>query len=114
MHTGGFCRAWCDEQRCLPQGLQHRCGIEATDAVILEDSRDRLLRHLYGGGGCRHLLPKREEPIVGDVVGQLYGLRIVPPQLLADPIGQTRALLLQLVGHTRPLAQLDHYRIIDR
>ena len=58
-------------------------------------------------------MPKREEPIVRDVIGQLSRLRIVPPQLLANPIGQTCALLLQFVGHARPLAQLDHHRIID-
>ena len=34
--------------------------------------------------------------------------------MLANPIGQTGALLLQFVGHARPLAQLDHHRIIDR
>ena len=63
--------------------------------------------------GGRHLLPKRQEPIVRDIVGQLDGLRIVPPQLLANPIGQAGALLLQLVGDARPLAQLDHQGIID-
>ena len=95
------------------QGLQHCRGIEATDTMVLGDAHDRLLGHLCGGGRCRHLLPKREEPIVRDIVGQLDRLRIVPPQLLADPIGQPCALLLQLVGHARPLAQLDHHRIID-
>src|SRR3984893_11467264 len=79
MGAGGLCRARRDEPRCLPQGLKHCRGIEATDAMVLEDARDRLLGHLCGGGGCRHLLPKREEPIVRDVIGQLSRLRIVSP-----------------------------------
>ena len=36
MHAGGFRRAWCHEQRCLPQGLQYGRGIEAADAMVLE------------------------------------------------------------------------------
>src|SRR5438046_2296567 len=79
MRTGGFRRARCDEQRCLPQGLQYGRGIEATDAMVLEDTRDRLLGRLCGGGRCRYPSPKREEPIVRDIVGQFDRLRIVPP-----------------------------------
>jgi len=44
MRAGGFRRAWRDEQRCLPQGLQHRRGIAAADAMVLEKARDRLQR----------------------------------------------------------------------
>jgi hypothetical protein len=33
--------------------------------------------------------------------------------LLANPIGQAIALLAQILGHARPLAQLDHRGIID-
>src|SRR2546427_3680278 len=40
MGAGGLRRTWHDEQRCLPQGLQHRRGIEAADAMVLEDARD--------------------------------------------------------------------------
>ncbi len=50
MRAGGFCRARRDEQRCLPQGQQHCRGIEATDAMVLEDARDRLRGHLGSGG----------------------------------------------------------------
>ena len=47
-----------------------------------------------------------------DIVGQFGRLRIVPPQLLAQAIGKTCALLLQFVGDARPLAQLDHHWIV--
>ena len=43
MRAGGFRRAWCDEQGRFAQGLQCRGSIEATDAIVLEDARDRLL-----------------------------------------------------------------------
>jgi hypothetical protein len=32
----------------------------------------------------------------------------------AEPVGKTRALLLQFVGHPRPFAQFDHQWVIDR
>src|SRR5208337_1545222 len=36
------------------------------------------------------------------------------PELLADAVGKPVALLLQVLGHARPLAQLDHDRVFDR
>src|SRR5438552_6862379 len=41
MCAGGFGRARRDEQWCLPQGLQHGRGIEATNAMVLENARAR-------------------------------------------------------------------------
>jgi hypothetical protein len=39
-------------------------------------------------------------------VGKLEHLRVIAPQLLAHAVGQTIALVLQVVGDPRPLAQL--------
>src|SRR5581483_10661081 len=94
MRAGGLCRAGRHEQRWLPQSLEHRRRIEAADAVLAQEARDRLLGDLGRTVRGWHLLPKRQEPVVGDIVGQPGGLRIIPPQLLAQAVGKTCALLL--------------------
>src|SRR5260370_31021759 len=83
MRAGGFGRARRDEQRLLAQGLQHGRGIEATDAMALEEARDRLVEHLCGGGGCRHPLAIRPEPNPPGGARPLQRLRVAPPHLLA-------------------------------
>jgi hypothetical protein len=68
------------------------------------------------GGLCRGqgFVPQIEKPAGGTVLGNFKHLRVIPPQLLAHAIGQTTALLLQVVDHARPLTQLDDHRIIGR
>src|SRR5271166_322171 len=50
----------------------------------------------------------------GEIVAEFEGLRIIAPELLADAVGEPVAFLLQVLGHARPLAQLDHDRVFDR
>src|SRR5947209_1851476 len=50
MRASGFRRTRCNEQWCLAQGLQHSRSIEATDAMVLEDARDRLPGRLCSAG----------------------------------------------------------------
>src|ERR1700751_1929434 len=71
--------------------MSRRALLPERSAALFEEARDRLFRGLGRAGRGWHLLPKRQEPIVGDIVGQLGRLRIVPPQLLAKAIGKTRA-----------------------
>jgi len=59
----------------------------------IEDACDGLLTGFGRTGWGRHLLPKRQEPVVGNIVGELGGLRIIPPQLLAQAVGKPCALL---------------------
>jgi len=55
---------------------------------------------------------KSEKPIGGEVVSELENLRVIAPELLTHAAGQTSSLLLQLVGHPRPLAQLHNYWLV--
>jgi hypothetical protein len=67
---------------------------------------------LGGLGRCRRLMPQRQEPRRGQVgAGELERLRIEAPQLLAQPIAQAVQLRVEVIGHARPLAQLDDDRI---
>jgi hypothetical protein len=56
-------------------------------------------------------VPELQDPLGGDVVGQLEQLGEVAPELLAHAVGQAHALALQLLGQAGPLAQLDDGRV---
>jgi PAS domain S-box-containing protein len=86
-------------------------GIDPADAVPLEQPRQRRLAQARRLGRGRRHGPQRQDPLGRDVVGELQQLRIVAPELLADAVAQAHALLLQLLGQARPLAQLDHGRV---
>src|SRR5882724_9380923 len=58
----------------------------------------------------RCLVPQIEKPVGGEVVSELEHLRVIAPELLTHAAGQTSALVLQLVGQPRPLAQLHNHR----
>ena len=79
-------RRYCE--RLLAQDAQDFGRIEAANAVVLEDTRDRVLGYPCRLGRGRHLLPQIEEPI-GSGVAELTGLRVIPPQLVTHPIGQS-------------------------
>ena len=63
---------------------------------------------------CRCVAPQIEKPIRSEVVRELEHLRVIAPQLLTHPAGQTSAFLLQIVGHPRPLAQLHNHGLVVR
>ena len=67
-----------------------------------------------GLGGRRRQSPEVEEPVGGEIVAEFEGLRIIAPELLADAVGEPVAVLLEVLGHARPLAQLDHDRVFGR
>src|SRR5580704_13141368 len=70
-----------------------------------------LTRTAFAGvGTCSHR--SRNQLAAGSPSSPACG--IVPPQLVAHPVGQAALLLLELFVHARPFAQLDHQRIIDR
>jgi hypothetical protein len=58
--------------------------------------------------------PKFEEPVGGQILADRQGLRVIAPRLLAHPVAEPVAFLLQLFGHARPLAQLDDHRVLGR
>src|SRR6266404_8273151 len=107
MGGGGLNRAGGHRERRRAQDAQHVRGIEPANAMVLEDAGDRLLAHPRRLCRRRHLLPQVEEPLGCDILGKLAGLRVIPPQLLADPVGQAVLLPFELIVDARPFAQLD-------
>lgn len=60
---------------------------------------------------CRRQRPEVEKPVGPGIIGQLDCLCIISPELLADSVGKPVALLFQILGYPRPLAQFDHQRV---
>jgi len=114
-NVGGrrFDRAAGDDERLLAQDTHDLGGVDAANAVGFQQARRAALAQAGGLGGRRGHGPQIEEPIGGRIVAEFERLRIVAPELLADAIGQPIALLLQILGHARPLAQFDHDRVFD-
>ena len=113
MSAGCRGRAGGDEERRLAQQAPGLGGFQAAHPVLLQQPGKSTLAQAPGLVRRRRELPERQEPVGGEVVGQLQGLRIVAPELFAHPVGEAGPLLLQLVGQARPGAQLDDQRIIE-
>ena len=113
MQDGGLGDARGHRDGRLAQHAEHARGIEPADAVPAEQPGDGRLAQARRLGRGRGRGPERQDPFGRDVVAQLEQLRVVAPELLADAVGQAHALLLQLLGQARPLAQLDHARVAD-
>ena len=105
-------RAGGHSQRRLAQDSEGLGGSDAADAMRLQDFGETGLVDLGGPGGSGRAFPQRQEVFRHRVVGQLQHLRVIAPQQLADPVGQAGALLAQVVGDSRPLAQFDDRGII--
>ncbi len=91
-----------------PQDLERLAPADAPDALLDQRPRDRRRADPGRGGGGGRELQDIEEPGGGDVVAEFQDLRVVPTELLADPVGETGALLLQLS------ATRDHSRSSTR
>ena len=113
----GGCRlhhTWGHRQGRLGETGENGRRVDTADAMRFQDAFDRAPANLYRLGRSWYAGPQLEQPVGPQVAGEFQHLRIVPPQLLANAIGQSAALALQIVGHPRPLAQLDDERIVDR
>jgi len=97
--------------RWLTEDGQHRWGIELANAVLPEQPRQRRLAQARRLGRGRRHAPQRQDPLGCHVIAQREKLRVVTPELLANPVAQARALALELLGQARPLAELDHARV---
>src|SRR5947208_11372220 len=80
---------------------RRRCALTNRSMVV---SRSRTA---FAGVGA--WLHKSRNQSAAEVVSELEHLRVIAPQLLTHPAGQTSAFLLQIVGHPRPLAQLHNH-----
>src|SRR6516162_7901924 len=86
-----------------------RRSVDAPNAMVLENLLHRRLAHARRLGGRRQRLPEVEHPLGCDVRLELEHLWIVAPQLLAQAVSETVLVGGQVVGYTRPLAQLHQY-----
>src|SRR3954470_14572985 len=94
--------------RRLAQDTPHRWGIELANAVLPQQPRQRRLAQARRLGRGRRPCPQRQDPFGCHVITQREKLGVVTPELLADSVAQAHALLLQLLGQPRPLAELNH------
>jgi hypothetical protein len=104
---------WGHRDRRLTEDGQHRRCIELANAVLPEQPRQRRLAQARRLGRGRRQRPQRQDPLGCHVIAQFEKLRVVTPELLANPIAQAHALVLEFLGQARPLAQLDHAGVAD-
>src|SRR6266446_971838 len=103
-----------DRQRLLSKDPQNLGSLPTAQAVRFDKPLDGGLTQPDRLRRCRCLVPQIEKPIGGEVVRELEHLRVIAPELLTHPAGQTSALLLQIVDHPRPLAQLHNHWLVIR
>src|SRR5262252_9080004 len=82
--------------------------------MSLQDTLDGAFLQATGCGRGRRRGPQLEKPVGSEIVADRERLRVVPPELFARAVGEPVALLLQVLAHSRPLAQLDDGRILGR
>src|SRR5215472_8259271 len=99
-------------KRLLAQDLRRLCRCDPPDAVRFENAVDTTFADAGGLGRCWHRSPQFEEPIGAEIVADFERLRVIPPELLAHPVGEPVALLLQIFSHPRPLTQRNDDSIL--
>src|SRR5215831_3220662 len=96
------------------QQHQHLGRGDPPDAMSLPNALDGAFPQTTGCGRGRRRGPQLEKPVGSEIVADRERLRVIPPELFADAVGEPVALLLQVLAHSRPLAQLDDGRILGR
>ncbi len=109
-----FDRASRDDERLLSQDAQDLGRTDAANTMGLQQARDTALAQAGGLGGRPRQNPEVEEPVGGDIVVEFEALRIIARELRPDAVGEPVAFLLDVLGHARPLARLDHDRVFGR
>src|SRR5947209_11785475 len=97
--AGGFFRPDGDMYRRLPQHLENMGGIEAPDAVALEQFGECRLTKARSLVGCGHTQPQIEKPFGTEIVIELEHGGKIAPELLAHAVGQPVALGSEIPGH---------------
>src|SRR5271166_2740388 len=105
--AGRFSNAVRNPDGGFSQGAENGLGVNAADAMLLEQLLDRRLTYVarFGRRGCDG--PELEKPGCGEVIGQLRHLRVIPPKLMIDAVTQPNPFLLQFLGKPRPCTQCD-------
>jgi hypothetical protein len=68
----------------LTQGVKYRFGIDATNAVLFEQSLDGRPPEIFRLIGRWRLAPKLQQPTRRHVIGELKYLRVIPPELVME------------------------------
>src|SRR5436190_18714563 len=118
-HKRGDVRTDCfggsigDRDRLRAQHAEHVGGVEAANAMALDDFGNARLARASCFVRRRHELPQIEEPLGAEIVLEFEHGRKVAPQLLAHAIGEAGALGHQVLGNARPFPELDDNGIGD-
>jgi hypothetical protein len=112
--AGGLSGAGGQAQGLCAQCLEHVCGVEAADAMALEQLIDRGLAKPRSPVCRGYELQQLEQPLCPEVGVELEDGGKVAPELVAHAICETRAFGRELIGDARPFAQFDHGRIGGR
>ena len=98
MSDRSFGRPRSDGDRRSPEMPPQPVRVDASDPVTLGEAFEGAvvnpLAFCWGG----HPLPELEEPGLSGVVGGLEDLGVVTLELLADAIGEPRAVACELFG----------------
>ncbi len=92
------------------EGLQDGVGIPAPHARAAKDPGHGAGAESAGPVRRRGEIPEFPEPGPREIVLQIEELRVVPPELRADPVDQARAPGGPLAGPARPFPQPDDGR----
>ena len=96
-----------DLHRRLAQHVQDERGIQAPDAITLQNLGDRRLSDADRFIGRRHGLPQVEQPLRPEIAFEIEDCWKIAPELLSQAICEAVAVGAEVFGDARPLAQFD-------
>ena len=96
-----------DLHRRLAQHVQDMRGVEASDAIALQDLGDRRLSDAKCFVGRRRDLPQVEQPLRSEIAFEIEHRRKIAPELFAHAVCKAVALGAKIVGNARPLPQFN-------
>ena len=88
-------------------------GVEASDAIALQDLGDRRLSDANCFVGRRRDLPQVEQPLRSEIAFEIEHRRKIAPELFAHAVCKAVALGAKIVGNARPLPQFNDDGIGD-
>jgi len=102
-----------DLHRRLAQHVQDMRGVEASDAIALQDLSDRRLSDANCFVGRRRDLPQVEQPLRSEIAFEIEHRWKIAPELFAHAVCKAVALGAKIVGNARPLPQFNDDGIGD-
>ena len=104
MGAGRFNRSPCNLHSRFAQDIQNMGGVEAPDAVALQQLGYRPLADARGLAGCGCEFPQVEQPWGAKIAFELQHGGKVAPKLLAQAVGEPVTLRAKIACNARPLA----------